>query len=157
MNSRNTILDAASLIEPASNPKVEHKSRGFLRELNSGGATPLEQLSPKEARDLLAAPQASAPHNGASRGTGSNSSFVRIVPLQPLKLRHGQYLPLRQSDRRILLTSHGVVAICSSSSAQPLSPAQPFSSERWPRPLPRTRLRLVMSVLHRVRSPLLPR
>jgi hypothetical protein len=87
---------AASLIEPASNPKVEHKSRGFLRELNSGGATPLEQLSPKEARDLLAALQASAPHNGASRGTGSNSSFVRIVPLQPLKLRHGQYLPLRQ-------------------------------------------------------------
>jgi hypothetical protein len=70
MNSRNTILDAASLIEPASNPKVEHKSRGFLRELNSGGATPLEQLSPKEARDLLAALQASAPHNGASRGDG---------------------------------------------------------------------------------------
>jgi NADPH:quinone reductase-like Zn-dependent oxidoreductase len=76
--------------------KVEHKSRGFLRELNSGGATPLEQLSPKEARDLLAALQASAPHNGASRATGSNSSFVRIVPLQPLKLWHGQYLPLRQ-------------------------------------------------------------
>src|SRR5258708_30288844 len=73
MNSRNTILDAASLIEPASNPKVEHKSRGFLRELNSGGATPLEQLSLKEARGLLAALQASAPHNGASRGTGSNS------------------------------------------------------------------------------------
>jgi hypothetical protein len=54
MNSRNTILDAASLLEPGSNPKVEHKSRGFLRELNAGGATPLEQLSPKEARDLLA-------------------------------------------------------------------------------------------------------
>jgi len=34
--------------------------------------------------------------NGASRGTGSNSPFVRIVLLQPLKLRHGQYLPLRQ-------------------------------------------------------------
>ena len=82
--------------EGPSNPKVEHKSRGFLRELNSGGATPLDQLSPKEARDLLAALQASAPHNGASRGTGSNSSFVRIVPLQPLKLRHGQNLPLRQ-------------------------------------------------------------
>jgi acetyl esterase len=63
MNSRNTILDAASLIEPASNPKVEHKTRGFLQELNSGGATPLEQLSPKEARDLLAALQASAPHS----------------------------------------------------------------------------------------------
>src|SRR4029077_2946124 len=94
MNSRNTILDAASLIEPASNPKVEHKTRGFLQELNSGGATPLEQLSPKEARDLLAALQASAPHNGASRGTGSNSSFVRIVPLQPFW--RGQYLPLRQ-------------------------------------------------------------
>jgi acetyl esterase len=31
--------------------------------LNSGGATPLEQLSPKEARDLLAALQASAPHS----------------------------------------------------------------------------------------------
>jgi acetyl esterase len=63
MNSRNTILDATSLIEPASNPKVEHKTRGFLQELNSGGATPLEQLSPKEARDLLAALQASAPHS----------------------------------------------------------------------------------------------
>jgi hypothetical protein len=42
MNSRNTILGAASLIEAAPNRKVEHKSRGFLRELNSGGATPLE-------------------------------------------------------------------------------------------------------------------
>src|SRR5258708_9842005 len=63
MNSRNTILDPASLIDPASSPKVEHKTRGFLQELNSGGATPLEQLSPKEARDLLAALQASAPHS----------------------------------------------------------------------------------------------
>jgi hypothetical protein len=63
MNLRDTIFDAASLIEPGSSPKVEHKTRGFLQELNSGGATPLEQLSPKEARDLLAALQASAPHS----------------------------------------------------------------------------------------------
>src|SRR5258708_40191975 len=62
MNLRDTIFDAASPIEPASSPKVEHKTRGFTQELNSGGATPREQLSPKEVRDLLAALQASAPH-----------------------------------------------------------------------------------------------
>ena len=55
------ILGAASLIGAGSNPKLEHKTRGFLQELNSGGATPLEQLSLKEARGLLAALQASAP------------------------------------------------------------------------------------------------
>src|SRR5260221_12877052 len=63
MNKRSTILDTASPIEPASNPKVEHKTRGFLKGLNSGEGTPVEQLSPKKARDLLAALQASAPHS----------------------------------------------------------------------------------------------
>jgi acetyl esterase/lipase len=33
--------------------EVEHRTRGFLQEVNSGGATPLDQLPPKEARDLV--------------------------------------------------------------------------------------------------------
>src|SRR5260221_13356575 len=61
MNTQSTVLDTASPIEPASSPKVEHKTRGFLQRLNSGEGTPVEQLSPKEVRDLLAALQASAP------------------------------------------------------------------------------------------------
>jgi hypothetical protein len=36
----------------ASNPKVEHHTRAFLNWLNSAGGPPLEQLPPKEARDL---------------------------------------------------------------------------------------------------------
>jgi acetyl esterase/lipase len=78
MNSRNTILDAVSLIEPASNPKLEHKTRGFLQELNSGGATPLEQLSPKEARDLLAALQASV-QAGIAQLKGLPPAHIQIA------------------------------------------------------------------------------
>jgi Asparagine synthase len=99
MNSRNTILDAASLIEPASNPKVEHKTRGFLQELNSGGATPLEQLSPKEARDLLAALQASAPHS--------------LPPADIEQKTVEQDGALRQHDPRLLRQIVADVPLCS--------------------------------------------
>jgi acetyl esterase len=56
-------MNTATPVEPASNPKVEHNTRAFLKGLNSGEGTPLEQLSPKEARELLVGLQASAPHD----------------------------------------------------------------------------------------------
>jgi acetyl esterase len=56
-------MNTAAPVEPASNPKVEHNTRAFLKGLNSGEGPPLEQLSPKEARDLLVGLQASAPHD----------------------------------------------------------------------------------------------
>jgi acetyl esterase len=56
-------MNPAAPVEPASNPKVEHNTRAFLKWLNSGQGTPPEQLSPKEARDLLVGFQASAPHD----------------------------------------------------------------------------------------------
>jgi acetyl esterase len=56
-------MNTASPIEPASNPKVEHNTRAFLKGLNSAEGTPLEQLSPKEARDRLVHLQARAPHD----------------------------------------------------------------------------------------------
>jgi acetyl esterase/lipase len=62
MNKPSSIPGTASLIEPASNPKVEHKTRAFLQGQNSAEGKRLEQLSPQEARDLLSALQASAPH-----------------------------------------------------------------------------------------------
>jgi acetyl esterase len=56
-------MNTASPIEPASNPKVEYNTRAFLKGLNSAEGPPLEQLSPKEARDVLVNLQASAPHD----------------------------------------------------------------------------------------------
>jgi acetyl esterase len=56
-------MNTASPVEPASNPKVEHNTRAFLSGLNSAEGPPLEQLLPKEARDLLVGLQASAPHD----------------------------------------------------------------------------------------------
>jgi acetyl esterase/lipase len=55
-------MDTASPVEPASNPKVEHNTRAFLKVLNSPEGKPLEQLSPKDARDAVVDLQASAPH-----------------------------------------------------------------------------------------------
>lgn len=46
-------------IDPAENPKVEHRIREFLRALNSGGGRPIETLAPAEARKVLVDAQAS--------------------------------------------------------------------------------------------------
>src|SRR6185369_17181052 len=48
-------------INPAENPKVEHRIRAFLKALNSGGGKPIETLTPAEARKVLVAAQASVP------------------------------------------------------------------------------------------------
>ena len=56
-------MNTASPIEPASNPKVEHNTRAFLKMLNSAEGPPLEELSPKEARDAFVNLQTSAPQD----------------------------------------------------------------------------------------------
>jgi acetyl esterase len=48
-------------IDPAQNPKVEHRIREFLKALNSGGGKPIEALTPAEARKVLVDAQASVP------------------------------------------------------------------------------------------------
>jgi hypothetical protein len=56
-------MNTTAPIEPASNPKVERNARALLKALNSAEGPPLEQLSPKEARDAFVNLQASAPHD----------------------------------------------------------------------------------------------
>src|SRR5262245_47643704 len=46
-------------LNPAENPKVEHRIREFLKALNSGGGKPIETLTPAEARKVLVDAQAS--------------------------------------------------------------------------------------------------
>lgn len=46
-------------INPAQNPKVEHRIREFLKSLNSGGGAPIETLTPAAARKILVDAQAS--------------------------------------------------------------------------------------------------
>jgi acetyl esterase len=48
-------------IDPAENPKVEHRIREFLKALTSGGGKPIETLTPAEARKVLVDAQASVP------------------------------------------------------------------------------------------------
>jgi acetyl esterase/lipase len=65
----NTILDSdektatgprkMTAINPAQNPKVEHRIRDFLKALNSGGGKPMETMTPAEARKVLVDAQAS--------------------------------------------------------------------------------------------------
>jgi acetyl esterase/lipase len=67
----NTILDSAekkatkprqmTSINPAQNPKVDHRVRVFLKALNSSGGKPIETLTPAEARKVLVDAQASVP------------------------------------------------------------------------------------------------
>ncbi len=55
----NTILDSdekkatrprqMTAVDPAQNPKVEHRIREFLKALNSSGGKPIETLTPAEA------------------------------------------------------------------------------------------------------------
>src|SRR5260221_191801 len=49
MNNRRTILDTASPIEPASNPKSEHNIRGFLQRMNSGEGKPVAVVATSSA------------------------------------------------------------------------------------------------------------
>src|SRR5262245_26926600 len=51
----NTIFesDTVTAINPAQNPKVDHRVREFLKALNSGGWKPIETLTPAEARKVL--------------------------------------------------------------------------------------------------------
>ncbi len=65
----NTILEAEETnvttarqttdINPAQNPKVDHRVREFLKALNSGGGKPIETLTPAQARKVLVDAQAS--------------------------------------------------------------------------------------------------
>jgi acetyl esterase len=48
-------------IDPSQNPKVEHRIREFLHALNSAGGSPIETLTPPEARQVLVDAQASVP------------------------------------------------------------------------------------------------
>ncbi len=48
-------------IDPAQNPKVEHRVRAFLQALNSSGGKPMETMTPAEARKVLVDAQASVP------------------------------------------------------------------------------------------------
>ena len=65
----NTILDfeekkaarprQMTAVNPAQNPKVEHRIREFLKALNSGSGKPMETMTPAEARKVLVDAQAS--------------------------------------------------------------------------------------------------
>jgi len=60
--SEETNLTAArqtTTINPAQNPKVDHRVREFLKALNSGGGKPIETLTPAQARKVLVDAQAS--------------------------------------------------------------------------------------------------
>src|SRR5215467_1239592 len=46
-------------INPAQNPKIEHRVREFLKALNSAGGKPMETMTPAEARKVLVDAQAS--------------------------------------------------------------------------------------------------
>lgn len=48
-----------SKIDPAQNPKVDHRVREFLKALNSSGGKPMETMTPAEARQVLVGAQAS--------------------------------------------------------------------------------------------------
>jgi acetyl esterase/lipase len=49
----------AQIINPAQDPQIESHVKSFLNVLNSGGGKPIEQLSPSNARAVLAGAQSS--------------------------------------------------------------------------------------------------
>src|SRR5215831_17100569 len=55
----NTIFESDTTVNPAQNPKVDHRVREFLKALNSGGGKPMETLTPAEARKVLVDAQSS--------------------------------------------------------------------------------------------------
>src|SRR5689334_17276952 len=62
LESQETELTTArqtAAVNPAQNPKVEHRIRRFLKALNSGGGKPMETMTPAEARKVLVDAQAS--------------------------------------------------------------------------------------------------
>jgi len=54
-----TTASQTTAVNPAQNPKVEHRIREFLKALNSGGGKPMETMTPAEARKVLVDAQAS--------------------------------------------------------------------------------------------------
>jgi acetyl esterase/lipase len=50
----------AQSIDPAQDPNIESHVKSFLNVLNSGNGKPIEQLSPKDARNVLSGAQSSA-------------------------------------------------------------------------------------------------
>jgi acetyl esterase len=92
MDEPSAILGPACLSEPASNPKLEHKTRAFLQGLNSGEGKRMEELSPQEARNLLASLQASAPYSLASadiehKTVEQEGLTVSLTIVRPINVR----------------------------------------------------------------------
>jgi acetyl esterase/lipase len=48
-------------IDPALDPAIDHRIRAFLKQLNSGGGKPMEEMTPQEARAVLVGAQKSVP------------------------------------------------------------------------------------------------
>lgn len=46
-------------LDPAADPAIDFRIRGFLKELNSSGGKPMEEMSPAEARAVLVSAQSS--------------------------------------------------------------------------------------------------
>jgi acetyl esterase len=85
-------MNTGAHVEPGSNPKVEHNTRAFLEWLNSGGGAPPEQLSPKEARELVSALQASAhpslpPANIEHKVAEQDGLAVSLTIVRPIRVR----------------------------------------------------------------------
>ncbi|RCR71319.1 alpha/beta hydrolase [Larkinella punicea] len=53
------ILPVIEPLDPATDPAIESRTKAFLNALNNGGGTPMEQLSPAEARAVLESAQTS--------------------------------------------------------------------------------------------------
>jgi acetyl esterase len=75
-------------IDPAQNPKVEHRIREFLKALNSSGAKPIETLTPAEARQVLVDAQASvtldqAPCDIEEKAITQDRLEVRLTIVRP--------------------------------------------------------------------------
>src|SRR4030095_1983608 len=54
-----TTAPQMTAVNPAQNPKVDHRIREFLKALNSSGGKPMETMTPAEARKVLVDAQAS--------------------------------------------------------------------------------------------------
>jgi acetyl esterase len=79
-------------VDPAENPKVERNVRAFLKALNSSGGTPLETLSPTDARQVLVGAQASvklelAPCDIEDRTITQDGLDVPITIVRPAGLK----------------------------------------------------------------------
>lgn len=50
---------AETSLDPALDPAIDHRVRGFLKSLNAAGGIPMEEMTPEEARAVLVNAQAS--------------------------------------------------------------------------------------------------